>query len=173
MKPGMVGVAVMAGLVGLGLVGLYVWKKGGIANAAAGVGGAVVDAAGGVASGVVGGIGESVGLPTPAQTTTDAEVSRWIIDNYGWLEASKWTGAPALARAMLMDAGTGKPPAPGTELAQRFPIKAVTTTTGDFARLDRSSSAAAGDTTWWGLGGSSAVPAQDASAGPSAWGWGF
>lgn len=139
MKPEAVGIAIVAGLVGLGLVGLYVWKKGGIANAAAGVGGAVVDAAGGVASGVVGGIGESVGLPTPAQTSTDAEVSRWIIDNYGWFEASKWTGAPALARAMLMDAGTGKPPAPGTDLAQRFPPKA-TPTSGDFARLDRASS---------------------------------
>jgi hypothetical protein len=173
MRPGLIGMAVAAGVVGLGVIGLYAWRKGGIAPAAASVGGAVVDAAGGLASGVVGGVGASVGLPTPAQTTTDAEVSRWIIDNYGWLEASKWTGAPALMRAMAMDAGTGKPPPAGSDLARRFPIKPPTLTTGDFARMDRSSSAADDGATWWGVGGSAAVSDADASAGPGAWTWGF
>lgn len=110
-------VAVLAVVVGVGAVALYVWKKGGIANAATSAGGAAVDAAEGVAVGVVGGIGERVGLPTPDETTTDPAVARWIIDNYGQLQASKWASAWAYARAQFMSEGSGTSPVVGTPLA--------------------------------------------------------
>jgi hypothetical protein len=117
-------VAIVAGLGVAALLGLWVWKKGGIAPAAQAVGGAAVDAVGGVASGVVGGVSEAVGLPTPAQTTTAAEVARWVIDHPagGYFAASKWAGAVAFGQALLMDAGSGKPPAAGSQLAGLFPV---------------------------------------------------
>lgn len=147
-------VAVIAGLVGVAVVGLYVWKKGGLVNAAAAAGGAVVDAAGAAASGAVGAIGATVGLPTPAETTTDPAVARWIIDhpNGGQLEASKWAGAPAYFRAQFMATGSGTPPPEGSGLLALFPRP----TTGDFARMDRasdtSSSSPAADSAWWNQG---------------------
>lgn len=103
------------GLLGLGAVGLFVWKKGGIAGAAASVGAGAVEAVGGAVSGGVGAIGSAVGLPTPAQTTTDAEEARWIIDNVGTFAASKWAGAPAFIQALMMPEGSGKPPSPNSE----------------------------------------------------------
>lgn len=108
------GVAVVAAL------GLYAWRKGGVAAAASSVGAGVVNAAGGAVSGAVGAVGASVGLPTPTQTTTDATVARWLIDNAGHFEASKWAGAPAYLKALLMEPGTGTPPPAGTPAAQEF-----------------------------------------------------
>lgn len=112
------------------LLGLAIYarlSKGGIGTAAASagsaLGGAVVDAAGGAASGAVGAVGSAVGLPTPAETTTDEAVARWIVDNYGWFEASKWSGAPALARAAFMAEGSGKPPPAGSAAAIALPAK--------------------------------------------------
>jgi hypothetical protein len=147
-------VAVLAGLAGVVVVGLYVWHKGGIGKAVAGAGAAAVDAAGDLAVGAVGEIGAAVGLPTPAETTTDPSVARWIIDhpNGGQLEASKWAGAPAYLRAQFLAPGSGTPP-PAGPLLERFPLP----TTGDFARADRgtgytapsSSSDAAADSAWW------------------------
>ncbi|MCV2361658.1 hypothetical protein LNV08_22055 [Paucibacter sp. TC2R-5] len=115
-----------------GAAGLYIWQRGGIAQAAAGagaaMGGAVVDAAGGAVTGVVTGASQAVGIPTPAQTTTDAAVARWIIDNAGYWEASKWCGLPALLKGAAMDAGTGSPPpaqsAAGREFLNRAPPQA-------------------------------------------------
>ncbi|MDN3921503.1 hypothetical protein [Roseateles violae] len=98
-------------LAGLAGVAAFVWHKGGIAKAAEAVGAGVVNAAGGLVTGGVSAVSESVGLPTPAQTTTDAEVARWIIDNVGTFEASKWAGAPAFLTALTMASGSGKPPA--------------------------------------------------------------
>lgn len=115
-------------------VAFYVWKKGGVAQAASGAGAAIVNAAGGAASGAVGAIGSSVGLPTPDETTTDPAVARWLIDRAGYFEASKWAGAPALWNAAFLPAGSGKAPAPGTALAKAFPP--VQMTTGDFTRTD-------------------------------------
>lgn len=111
---GALGLVLLAGTVGLAVVGLYVWKKGGLAGAAAGVGAAAVEVAGGAASGAVGAVGATVGLPTPSETVTDPAVVRWIIDQHGYWTASKWAGAPALARAWSMDSGTGKQPQSGT-----------------------------------------------------------
>jgi hypothetical protein len=122
MRPGLVSVAVLAGALGVGLVAFYVWKKGGVTGAAKAAGTAAVDAAVGVSSGVVGGIGSAVGLPTPDETTTDPAVSRWIIDNYGWFTATKWSGAVALARAMMMGEGSGTPPPAGSAIAEALPV---------------------------------------------------
>ena len=115
-------------------VALYVWKKGGIAQAASSAGAAAVNAAGSAASGAVGAVGASVGLPTPDQTTTDPDVARWLIDHAGYFEASKWSGAPALFHAMLLPAGSGRAPAAGSALAAAFPPLQLTT--GDFTRTD-------------------------------------
>ncbi len=120
MQPGTVKALAIGVAIAAGAAALYVWRKGGVAAAAEGLGELAVDAVGGVASGVVGGIGASVGLPTPSDTTTDAQVARWIIDNVGWFAASKWSGAPALFEAMGMPEGSGKPPPPGTPAYAEF-----------------------------------------------------
>ena len=112
----------VVGAVALAAVGLYVWKRGGVTQAAAGAGAAVVNAAGGAASGAVGAVGAAVGLPTPDDTTTDPGVARWLIDRAGYFEASKWAGAVALARAAMMDKGSGTPPPAGSPIARAFPV---------------------------------------------------
>lgn len=112
------------GVALLGVIGLYVWKKGGVANAATAAGqaagAAVVNVAGGVTSGAVGAVGSAVGLPTPSQTTTDASVARWLIDNAGHFEASKWSGAVAYAQALFMAPGSGTPPPENSPAGQQF-----------------------------------------------------
>lgn len=113
-------VVAIAGVALVGAVGLWIWKKGGVANAAAAVGAGVVTAAGGAASGAVGAIGSAVGLPTPDETTTDAAVARWIIDNVGTWEASQWAGAPAFVKALLMPAGSGTPPSANSPAGREF-----------------------------------------------------
>jgi hypothetical protein len=145
-------VAVLAVVAGLGVVAFYVWKKGGIGNAAAGVGAGAVEAAGGVASGAVGAIGESVGLPTPAQTTTDAAVARYVWDGWGFFEASKWSGAFALGQAAFMAVGSGTPPPEGSDLA-RYLAQTPRLSTGYDANenerlLNRYPSPVQGQTIW-------------------------
>ena len=112
MKPAEVAPLVIPALAMLAVAGvaLYIVRKGGIAPAAQAVGAAAVTAAGSAASGAVGAVGASVGLPTPDQTVTDPVQVRWLIDHYGYWEASKWAGAPALIRAAGMDAGSGTAP---------------------------------------------------------------
>jgi hypothetical protein len=133
-------------IVGAGLVAaVYVWRKGGVAQAATAVGAGLVNAAGGVASGAVGAVGASVGLPTPDQTTTDPKVARYVIDQAGYLEASKWASATALFSAMTMPANSGTPPPAGTALAARMAtFQMVPLTTGDFTRTDHDTSAPVG-----------------------------
>jgi hypothetical protein len=114
LNPYTIGLA--AGALGLSLVAVYVWHRG-VAGAAKDVGGAAVDAAGGVVTGVVDGVSGAVGLPSTDETTTDAAVARYVIDRAGYFEASKWAGAGALFKALMMPAGSGAPPAPGTPLA--------------------------------------------------------
>ncbi len=89
---------------------LFVMRKGSVSAAAESIGAGLVTGAGGLVTGGVGAVSEAVGLPTPAQTTTDVEVARWIIDNFGQFEASKWAGAPAYVRAQFLPEGSGKPP---------------------------------------------------------------
>jgi len=105
-------------LIVLGLVALGVWifSRGGLANAAAAIGegavGAIGDVASGVTTGVVTGVSKQVGLPTPAQVTDDPAVSRWIIDSPkgGKYEASRWSTSSAFINALTMDEGTGFAP---------------------------------------------------------------
>jgi hypothetical protein len=114
-------------LMGGAALVLWVIWRGGIAKAAGDLTSTVaetaVQAAGGVVTGAVTGASDVIGLPTPADTTTDSHVARWIIDypGGGYWEASKWASAPALAAAAFIDAGAGTPPTPGTKLYAAFP----------------------------------------------------
>lgn len=91
-------------------VGFWVWKKGGIGGAAAAAASGAVRAAGGAVAGAASAAGEVVGLPTMDQTTQDPAVARWVIDQYGYFEASKWASAGALFQASIMGSDTGYPP---------------------------------------------------------------
>ncbi|MDN3923319.1 hypothetical protein [Roseateles violae] len=110
---------IVGGIAAAGLA-LYVVKKGGVSQAASAIGAGAVNAAGGAVSGAVGAVGASVGLPTPSETTTDPAVSRWLIDNAGHMEASKWSGALAYGRALFLPAGSGTPPPAGSDVARQF-----------------------------------------------------
>lgn len=106
----------------------YVLKRGTgavAADAGKAAAGAVVAAAGGVATGVADAGSGALGIPTTEQTTTDASVARWLIDNYGYLDASEWSGAGALFSAMTMSAGTGTPPPAGSPVAKAHPTNGV------------------------------------------------
>jgi hypothetical protein len=107
---------------------LYVVKRGPgqvAADAGKAAAGAVVAAAGGVATGVADAGSGALGIPTTEQTTTDPSVARWLIDNYGYLDASEWSGAPALLKGAWMEAGTGTPPPAGSPVALAHPTNGV------------------------------------------------
>lgn len=80
-----------------------------IAGAAADAVGAVAGGVNNVATGIVGGIGSTVGLPTPDQTISDPAVVRHILDTQGWFEASKQGTAMAFFEALGMSPGSGHP----------------------------------------------------------------
>ncbi len=102
----------------LGAVGVRLWKQGGGAGGiAAGVVGGAVDAAGGAVAGGASKVGELIGLPTITQTTQDPAVARFVIDNYGYIEASKWASLGALVKGAAMAADSGYPPPPGSPLS--------------------------------------------------------
>lgn len=137
-------VLIGAGLLAMGGLVLFVWTRGGIAPAAQAAAGALVDAGSAAVTGAVGAAGAQVGLPLPSDTTTDASVARWMIDNHGHFEASRWASAGAYARGWWMDAGTGTPPPAGSPVAVKFGTGAspsTTTTTNTAAPA------------WPGLGG--------------------
>lgn len=132
MKPG--SIIVLAGVGAAGLVAFYIWKKGGVSNAAQALGAGAVQAADGVITGAVGQAGAAVGLPLPSQTTTDPAVARWLIDQVGHFDASKWASAGAYTRALFMDAGSGTPPPAGSDVARQFQAQVAgysATDTGD------------------------------------------
>ncbi len=142
--PMLPGVPALALLVLAGL-GLWVWTRGGMANAGQAAGAGLVNAAGGVVVGAVSAVSDGVGIPTPGQTTTDAAVARWIIDNRGYFEASRWAGVPALVAALQMDAGTGRPPAAGSAAAVGLGVTAAAGPSGD---VWAAPAASAGQATW-------------------------
>jgi hypothetical protein len=118
-------IATLAAVAAVGLLGFYVWKKGGVAPAAQALGAGAVNAAaaavqgaaqagGQVASNGVGEVGSWFGLPTPSMTVTDPAEARWLIDTKGYLEASRWSGAGALVQGALMPSGSGTPPSINT-----------------------------------------------------------
>lgn len=71
--------AIVAGL-GLLAAGLFVWRRGGVSNAAQAIGGAAVDAVQGAASGVVYGIGDAFGVPR----TDETECARALREGRTW-----------------------------------------------------------------------------------------
>ncbi len=102
----------------LAAVGARLWAKGGGAGGlAAGAVGGAVDAAGGAVAGGASKVGELFGLPTMTQTTQDPAVARFVIDNYGYMEASKWASLGALVKGAAMAADSGYPPPPGSPLS--------------------------------------------------------
>lgn len=151
---------VMLAALAAGGLAFYVWRKGGVQAAATAAGGAAVKMVDGAVTGVVGGLGEVAGLPTPAQTTTDEYVARWLIDTQGWFTASQWASAPALLRAAMLPSGAGRAPSAGSLLAAQFPTRQLTT--GDFTRTDHDTTPVGGSTSWldmpdltpWGGGAS-------------------
>ncbi len=120
-----------AALAVLVLGALWIKSRGGVEGAAQAVGEAAVDAAAGVATGAVSGASKVVGLPTPSETVTDARQARWIIDNVGTLQASKWASAPALLRAIALPAGSGVRPGTNTAAGRAFAYVITVTDTGD------------------------------------------
>jgi hypothetical protein len=90
--------------VGIGALALlYLIKKPGAAESAGvAVGAAAVDMAGGIVKGVVTEVADEVGLPTPAETITDAAECKVYMDENGWLKASAKCAAPAFFEALAM-----------------------------------------------------------------------
>lgn len=123
-------------LLGLLGVGIWIFAKGGLANAAAAIGegavGAITNAASGVTTGVVTGVSKTVGLPTPSETTDDPYIARWIIDqpNGGKFEASKYATSSAFINALTIPEGQGAPPAVGSPLWIRFGGTVIDSGTG-------------------------------------------
>jgi hypothetical protein len=107
-----------------GLLAWWVWRKG-IAGASSAAAQAAVTAAGGAVKGAIEAVSGAVGIPGPGETTTDPKVTRWILDNYGFMTASQWSGAPALLVALTMSSGTGQPPPPGTPAYQAMDLARV------------------------------------------------
>jgi len=127
-----------AALVVLVLGALWIRSRGGVSGAAQAVGEAAVDAAAGVASGAVSGASRVVGLPTPSETVTDARQARWLIDNAGTMQATKWASAGALMGAVTLPAGSGVRPGDSTPAGRAFAGIVTVTDTGDeLARLKR------------------------------------
>lgn len=99
-----------------------------VGDALAGVGEAMREAAaspGGLPGAAVGAVGQVVGLPTPSQTTTDPRVARWMIDNLGMYEASRWAGAPALFGALMLSSAEGIPPSPASAAGMALGVTAA------------------------------------------------
>jgi hypothetical protein len=147
-------------------IALYVWKKGGLANVAKGAGAAVAkaakdagaavaNAAGEAVSGGVGAVSKAVGLPTPDDTTTDPRVARWLIDQVGYWEASKWAGLPALVEGARMAPGSGQAPPPNSAVGKAFPNQASYDETNRllnrYPAPDRGMDASWSDPASWGL----------------------
>ena len=146
MKASPVPLLVLGGVAVVGAFALYAWRRGGVTAVASDVGAGAVNVVGGVASGAVGAVGAAVGLPTPSQTTEDPRVARWLIDRAGYFEASKWSGALALIRGAMLPEGSGIPPTANNPVGRAFAhlltTSSILPTTGDFARLDRTTSSA-------------------------------
>lgn len=122
-------------LWGAGLLALYVWSKGGVANVLTTAGGALVDAAGNVTDAAGNQVANAVESIFPFQTsvapktlatnsslTDDPRVARWILDapNGGQQAAFQWSTDRAFGQGMVLPAGSGTEPAYGTAIWVEF-----------------------------------------------------
>ncbi|MFY9477178.1 MAG: hypothetical protein WAQ08_05875 [Aquabacterium sp.] len=89
-------------------VGLYLAYKGvkAVGSVVGAVGNAAQAAGDGLATGVSA-IGDVFGLPSANQTISNPAQVRWIIDNVGSYQASRWGAAAAYVTALGMPAGSG------------------------------------------------------------------
>lgn len=71
--------AIVAGVAVLAM-GLFVWRRGGVSNAAQAIGAGAVEAVQGAASGVVYGIGDAVGVPR----TSESECAAALREGRTW-----------------------------------------------------------------------------------------
>lgn len=104
---------IVAGVAVLAL-GLFVWRKGGVSNAAQAIGAGAVDAVQGAASGVVYGIGDAVGVPRTSESacaaalregrTWDASFACPAGDFVGSLLG--WQTAPLISTAQAQQTAT-------------------------------------------------------------------
>lgn len=111
---------------GFGILAFILYKGGlgkAIESLTSAAGSAAIHAASGAVTGVVTGVSEGVGIPTPADTTDDPYVARYIIDDPrgGQLAASKWASVSAFVKAQSLPAGSGYPPPAGGKIAAAFP----------------------------------------------------
>lgn len=115
-------------VAGLAVGGYLLWRGSRVVSDVTDAAGQVWDSAKDTAADVWGGVqhfdqlgtgtgpeSNLIGLPEPEAVASEPEVARWILDNFGTWEASKWVTMTALLRAMTMDAGTGRPPAADSE----------------------------------------------------------
>lgn len=123
-------------LWGAGLLALYVWSKGGVANVLTTAGGALVDAAGNVTDAAGNQVANAVESIFPFQTapaaktlatnpslTDDPYVTRWILDapNGGQSQAQQWSTDRAYTQGFFnLPAGSGHEPAYGTAIWVEF-----------------------------------------------------
>ncbi len=109
-------------VVGGGLLLLWIITRtpskvaGDIARGAVSVGKEVV-------TGVVDETGQTVGLPSLANMTSDPYVARYILDhpNGGQVAASVWASLPAFAQAQFLPTYSGHMPEYGSVIYQKFP----------------------------------------------------
>lgn len=127
-----VGALAVAGLA------LYLARRGvaGVASdlgTAAGT--AAVQVVTGVATGVTDAASTVIGIPTTQQTSDDPKLARWVLDNYGYLDAFNWFGPATLWTAETMAAGTGTQPTGTSALAKAHPQPAAGSDGGAWAWL--------------------------------------
>lgn len=110
-------IALVGAAAAAALVGLYVWRKGGIQAAAAGIASGAVGAAGDVASGAVLGVGDAVGIPRTDMTECERAMA----------EGRTWDASFACPAKTFLDYVWSGAPAPYDEterLARRYPAPA-------------------------------------------------
>ena len=74
------------------------------------------------------------GMPAPEAVSDDPRLARYLIDQVGTFEASKWCTLGAMARAVFLDSSEGRAPAPGSEVyrALGLQVRPIDFPTGDW-----------------------------------------
>lgn len=108
-------------LVGAGIVAYVIIR--GPSKIAQDAGRGAVKVVDGAVTGVVDEVGKIVGLPSPADVTSDPFVARYMIDHPrgGYLRASAYATPLAMARALALDEFSGRMPPEGSRIKAEFP----------------------------------------------------